>query len=312
LIEDQGKYRELRGQAARMAVGWNARNEMKLIEIFRDEIKLKEAQTEETAEKPWDEQRFYRMIASTPETKKFVVISIPRSGSNMLVGMLGGHPEISCFSELFHLKHIFDSGLHRRAGLEMPSVEERNSDPIGFLDYMFRFGNFPRIKSVGFKIFPGHHDQMFNSMIQHDPIKKIVLIRENYLLNYVSLQSASKNNVYFISSGSRAEQEEPRFNIDFEEFTRYEEQQKAFFAQVQELLKQHAQSYYLLFYKDILDKTRQQALLEFLGVNPDPSLLKVRSEKQVKLPLEDKILNFNEIRDKLIASGRGDYLKPEL
>jgi hypothetical protein len=41
-------------------------------------------------------------------------------------------------------------------------------------------------------------------------------------------------------------------------------------------------------------------------------MLKVKSEKQIKLPLEEKILNFNEIRDKLLASGRGDYLKPEL
>jgi hypothetical protein len=295
-----------------MAVGWNARNEMRLNEIFNmgnNRLAELEAQTSEGS---WDEQRFFRMIASTPETSKFVIISIPRSGSNMLVGMLGGHREIACYPELFHPKAIYDGGAHRKASLEMPSVEKRNAGPVSFLDYMFRLGTHPRTTAIGFKIFPGHHEEMLESLIKCEQVKKIVLIRDNFFMNYISLLSASESNVFFKKAGSGHEDQEPRFQVDFDQFLDYEKAQKEFFAQITRRLDDHDQKFFMLHYQDILSPESQKALLEFLGVTPEISMLKVKSEKQIKLPLEEKILNFNEIRDKLLASGRGDYLKPEL
>ena len=40
---------------------------------------------------------------------RFVIISIPRTGSNLLCGALDFHPEIICHYELFHKEAIYHS-----------------------------------------------------------------------------------------------------------------------------------------------------------------------------------------------------------
>lgn len=313
VFTNPSRYRELCINAARTAEDWNRKNGSGLIKLFQQEGSLDSWNTEDE-EKNIEIARpanIAEITSKDPDIQRFVVISIPRSGSNLLMGMMAGHREIICYSELYHKERIYDSGLLARFGVAPFDKELRDREPLTFLNYVYNLKFKKRTKAIGFKIFPEHNDELMWDLIAEPSIKKIVLVRENYLKNYLSVLTASKTNLYFVKVGSDVKVEDIPVHVDFSSFLRYEEESKLFFKKVLDKLNDNNQVYLMVFYEQLLQPAHQSRILNFLGVNPDPEMLVIKSKKQSELPIEQKVSNYHELAAQLKECGKEQYLKPE-
>ncbi len=180
-----------------------------------------------------------------------------------------------------------------------------------FLEYVYSIKFKKDTRSIGFKIFPDQNDQLMWNLIKEPSIKKIVLIRTNYLMNYLSFLTARETHLFFVNSGSSAKDEDLRIRVDYKKFLNYERNQKSFFNDVIDELNRTSQNYCEIHYEELLIPDHQKRLLAFLGVHPVFNKLNINSEKQAKLPLDQKIINYEELAEKLMKAGKGDYLKGE-
>jgi len=251
-------------------------------------------------------------INESANLQKFLIVSIPRSGSNMLVGMLDQHPEIQCYAELFHPDKIYNRDVFSRHGIPDFTLNQRNKDPFGYLDYIFRHKFKQNTKAIGFKIFPGQNDELLQLLLQDSSIKKIILIRDNLLRCYLSLKSAELNNVYFIREGSeQIAPSDQSLVLDVKDFIQYQKENTDFFNRILSKLKKSGLEYLVLHYENLLDREQQLDLLNFIGIKPDPGLLKVISVKQRKKDITEKIINFDETKEWLSSLYLTQYLEEE-
>ena len=68
---------------------------------------------------------------------RFVILSVPRAGSNLLCTLLNSHPEVLCHHEVFNPRGIFYALTHRDGSFSVGSVAERQRDPLGFLERLW-------------------------------------------------------------------------------------------------------------------------------------------------------------------------------
>ena len=87
--------------------------------------------------------------------QKFVIISYPRTGSNLLCSLLDSHPDILCHLEIFHQEAIFLSGDSR--ALKEFDLVKRDADPLRFLGMIWDEDYGRRLRAVGFKLFFGQN-----------------------------------------------------------------------------------------------------------------------------------------------------------
>ena len=124
----------------------------------------------------------------------FVVISAPRTGSNHLCSMLNLEDMVMHF-ELFRVGEIdFQTGSGAHLEMMDLSPEERDRDPIEFLQKVKAAEILP---VVGFKLFPWQNDKLAETLIVDPSIRKVILHRENLLAMYASKRIAEQTNRYF-------------------------------------------------------------------------------------------------------------------
>ena len=81
---------------------------------------------------------------------RFVIYAAPRTGSNQLCATLGAHPQVLCHHELFNSGGIHYSLDHRNGEIELGTPEERDRDPLAFVERVWRHSLGRR--AVGFKL----------------------------------------------------------------------------------------------------------------------------------------------------------------
>ena len=127
---------------------------------------------------------------------RFVIVCLPRSGSNMLRSLLNSHRQVIAFGELFNPDKPMNwalAGYSKRG----PAAWLHRRDPVLFLKRTV-YGCYPRgIGAVGFKLI---YDQARENGRRHlwrylqinRDIGIVHLIRRNILRSYLSLQVARK------------------------------------------------------------------------------------------------------------------------
>jgi hypothetical protein len=313
-LENQERYRELCRGAAETARNWNAMNGAGLLEVFgseNDPVSGPVAHLRTGQNLSLSKDRLKDIVDKYPSIVKFVIISVPRSGSNLVVGMLEQHPEIQCYPELFHPDKVYDRNVFAEHGLSDLSREERDKEPLEFLDQVFQHKFKANTKATGFKMFPGQNDELMNLLMEEPGVKKIILERENLLRCYLSQKTAEESNVYFVREKDGITPEEKPMQVDVEDFLAYEEKTSSFFNTLKRKLDGSGQHYLEVQYIHLLEKEQQAELLDYLGVSPDTDLLKVVSKKQRTMELKDKIINYDEVGRHLSEMGRESYLNEE-
>lgn len=81
-------------------------------------------------------RRLEDSFALPTDKRAFVVLSVPRSGSNLFCHMLSTVPGVLCFHELFHRRKVYVGNEHLN-DYDLGTAKERNADPLRFLERAF-------------------------------------------------------------------------------------------------------------------------------------------------------------------------------
>ncbi len=243
--------------------------------------------------------------------KKFALISIPRTGSNMLVGALDTHPEIVCHYELFHVDEIYYSSVYGDDWIKDFNKQIRDQYPKAFLDYIYQNSFKPETKAIGFKIFQDQNNEFLKEIVYDDSIEKVILQRNNYLLARVSQLEAERSGIYDITEDAAKKGLKPtskKVYLDIERFFYYENRKRRYFEDVERVAKERNQRLLKLDYETLLLRENMLRLLDFLEVDPNPDLLHIAFKKQNFRKLSERIANYPEVVEAFAGTRFEKYL----
>jgi LPS sulfotransferase NodH len=164
-------------------------------------------------------------------SERFVILTAPRSGSNMLVGLLEQHPGVRCFGELMRQTPAWyatgereprpESVLHVFGALRdrYPDDDARYADPYGFVEAAYATS--PGGSHYGFKLHLHQQPGFVDRLVADRRYRLILLRRENVLAQYSSEKIAERTGQGAARVGDRVEQVKVRFDED--DFSRYRE-----------------------------------------------------------------------------------------
>ncbi len=232
----------------------------------------------------------------------FVILSAPRSGSNLLVEMLNFHPDIICHNEVFSPKGIYSAHwvptLGRSSWL---SLGMRNRLPRAYLGMVW--GTAPRSKLVGFKLFDHQSKAVRDVVLRRPRTKKILLFRRNFLRAELSRQIALATDVWIQLSGE-ASRSVARFDLEtfWSRYAAVQAEERS----LESTLAASGHAYMKIHYEDIAGSSAPAPLdriFAFLGVGPcsfDRAALTIR--RQNPFPMRELMTNYGEVEAALAGT----------
>ncbi|NKC12047.1 MAG: hypothetical protein GKR94_07545 [Gammaproteobacteria bacterium] len=158
---------------------------------------------------------------------RFVILSVPRTGSNYLCSQLNEHPEILCHHELFNLDGIRTAPGYSDGTFQFGTMEDRYADPLSFLGRVWSRPEGHR--ALGFKLAWRHDPRVFQAVHGDAGVRKIVLDRRNRLKMYVSEQVALREGRWTHYHIDPNELQSIQVEIDVADMRRYNGVMNAFF-----------------------------------------------------------------------------------
>jgi LPS sulfotransferase NodH len=230
------------------------------------------------------------------EVTPFVIVCLPRTGSNLLGEMLDTHPEVLCHMEIFNPKSTY---LSRKPHLRIGTKEERDRDPWTFLRRVYEVTDGRRV--VGLKLMPNHNNPVLLSLLLNRKVRKIVLHRPNVLQTYVSTCIALQTQQWQLRANDSdgGQRRSIKVDIDVRAFKRYARKVRIFYAIVRTIEVLTAQRFYHVNYPQLAqDRVIATELMQFLGINPNVQLQKPLA-KQNASSLQQKVGNYDELKREL-------------
>ena len=129
--------------------------------------------------------------------RKFVILSVARSGTSLFTGSIHKHPDIYCHGEIFHPKiheHI------RNEYTNQFGIALRDHDPLGFARSVLSFS--PNGEIVGFKLWHGQCPGVCDALLADPSVSKIIIERENKLALFSSGQLARASGIWNSQPGA--------------------------------------------------------------------------------------------------------------
>lgn len=268
-------------------------------------------------------RELYKSIASAfhPYGKScgiqpFIIVFLPRTGSNYLAAKIDGHPEVMCHHEIFNpaTPHRCQSARDGIVDISLGDAKSRDADVWGFLRFVFCYrgrvagGRDNKVAAIGAKL--SHYDPklVFLSVLFNRRVKKIVLKRENILASYVSDKRAAVNGhwVSFDGTASKSRRSEKVY-VEYNEFLKYERRRKVYYKLLSVFAFISRQNFYYIDYGSIGDQKSMRKLLKYIGVEDTIELMD-KTSKQSKGVVTDGIENVDELRRHFSNSSRVSYL----
>jgi len=213
---------------------------------------------------------------------KFVVIARARTGSNLLLSLLNNHPQIRAYGEKF--SHLGS----KNTKLIFNEIFPKKST-----------------KTIGFKLFYYHpidsEDKSIWEILKNDTNFKIIhLQRKNVLRAHISELIARKSDLWMDRGSNEVGLVKKKININVDEFYRVLEKNEKHIEKVKNQFQQHKMID--VFYEDLVDNRSKtmERVFDFLNVSNHDSktdLIKQNPEK-----MNDLIMNYEELVEKLINS----------
>lgn len=228
---------------------------------------------------------------------RFVILAVPRTGSNLLCTLLNSHPQILCHHEVFNPQGVFTALNHRKTGRELGSLDERDRDPVRFLDRVWQTGT--GYSCVGFKWTRGQNENVLQNVLGDSRVKKIVLRRRNRIKTYVSERIAQETQQWEAYSECELAGPRHRITVDVAELLKHVAGNRQFYNELLAELKQRNQPQIEVEYETLFDRTVQRRMLEHLNVVLDEPPLTAASVKQNPTDLRDIIANFEQLIPRL-------------
>lgn len=240
---------------------------------------------------------------------RFAIFAAPRTGSNLLCGLLNGHPDILCHHGLFN-----PGGVHLardRADLipTLGDMAARDADPAGFLSRVW--GVDGRVRAVGFKMNRGECAVAEGLLLDDPSVVKILLRRQNRVRTFVSEEIARFTGAWE-SYGGQVLPPAPSVCITPDALMRHAELNAAYYARIEAALRASGQDWLETDYEALAKPQELARILVRLGVAPR-GILPAICRKRAVTDLRANILNFDELAQALRGTPLSDDLtRPDL
>lgn len=237
---------------------------------------------------------------------RFIIIHGTRTGSNFLCTVLNSHPDILCHHEIFNPFVIGVARHLQGSDFRLGSMAERESDPVEFLDRVWRadLGH----RAVGFKLCIWQHEPAYRAVLPDPSVRKILLKRRNRVKAFVSLLTARQTREWVVYDDRGVPGPRPKVHVDRTELWQNIALHRRFYEETEAALRESGQDYAQLWYEDLFSPGGIEPALGFLGVGGRPALPEGQTWKLAPRSLRDAISNF----DSLSAELRGSELETEL
>lgn len=223
---------------------------------------------------------------------RFVILAVPRSGSNLLCTLLNSHPRILCHHELFNPQGIFTALSHRNTPTHL-SLVDRERDPLQFLQEVWRTGE--GYACVGFKWTLGQSDLVLDHVAREKSIRKLVLRRRNRVKTYVSEAIAQQTQQWEVYRTEELVLPRPRVTVDPRELMDHMGRVRRFYAKLDQTLRQTNQPFLDVEYEDLASPAEHERILRFLEVDDAQIELSPQSVKQNPTDLRELVANFEQL-----------------
>lgn len=243
------------------------------------------------------------MTGEPSPVTRFVILAVPRSGSNMLCTLLHSHPAVLCHHEVFNPGGIFYA-VPLRGTLDLGTRDERDRNPLGFLRRIWQtpLGR----AAVGFKMTHRQNEAVYRHVLADAGVRKIVLRRRNRLRTYVSRLLAERTGVWEAYRPEDLPRARQRVRVDPDALCEHLAFNEAYYTEVEQALRAAGQQSLGVHFEELNRPGMRAQLLRFLGVGP--ASLRVQSVRQNSPDLRDLVVNYDEIE----AALRGTELAADL
>lgn len=231
--------------------------------------------------------------------KNFVILTIARTKSNLLVSLLKQHPSIFCHGELFNPNGIFHYFFNEQ--IKDPKLsfildkKLQEAKPIDYLKQVFDYQMFIQDQVVGFKYLFNKPNQIFSFLSGEYEIKKIILLR-NFLYAFTSHLIAELTNKWTRSSWENSIHTKVDLNIfEFLGFFKYHFRN---YTSLIQKLQQQGQPYHLLFADDLPDAKPLNEIYDFLEITRLPQSFEYQHHLHTQNPsnIFERLENPNEVK----------------
>jgi hypothetical protein len=235
------------------------------------------------------------------EHQKFVIVSLPRTGSTYLVDYLDAVDGVRCLSEIFHPSEI-QLRHHTPADASLGDMAVRNADPFGYLARIE--ADVGACRRFGFKHFPRHNLALLQHLAADRAWRKIFLWRDNLVEQYLSFLIAS---MHFGRAGWGRVPAEVKMRVPL--VTLMEDlhtMQQNYFLIEDALAASHPDDVFGIEYDDLGRPAVMAGLHKFLGLpapGADPAAASADLKFERGPTASQRIANYDEIR-RLLKSGR--------
>lgn len=231
---------------------------------------------------------------------KFIILSMPRTGSNYLSYFLNDHPGIVSAGEIFDEKTIW--GQPGKTAINHNRILKyyRNHFPTHFLDTVMFHTYTSSIQAVGFRFFYSQVTK-FPNILPHlqapIPCRIIHLKRKNLLQNLISFKLAVHTQVWSSLSGT---QPPVKIRIEYKECLHHFQKTTAMWNYYDKFSVDFP--FLSVYYEDLTENPQRilRRIQKFLSV--DKRILTCPLTKQNNRDVKSVVINYSELRKKFLGS----------
>jgi len=228
----------------------------------------------------------------------FAIITLPRSGSYLLVDLLNQVPGIRCHPEIFKPGRLeLDSDMRP---LVKWTVARRDERPIGYMRTILRMGDYA---ATGFKFFPEHNKKLLSHITTARYIHKVVLSRHP-ISRYISRMRAEATGRW-VRRNDDERGLESKVTLQFESgrFEQFLRHHNKFTIESIAAADATPSSYTLVDYEEVVSLRALEVICRSLAVTPaDPSTIAPSLQKQTTEPLSELVANYEDMKTYLQQS----------
>ena len=225
----------------------------------------------------------------------FILLAEMRTGSNLLEANLNMLDGVSCHGEAFNPSFVGHPKTDELFGFDLAA---RENDPHALLAQIRKSDDL-----AGFRFFHDHDPRVLNTCIDDPGCAKIILTR-NPLDSFVSWKIAQATGQWKLTNATHSKS--MAITFDPSAFEAHLEEIQAFQVRVQRALQVSGQTAFHINYDDLRDVEILNGLAAFLAVSARLSNVNKKLKKQNPEPLEQRVKNYDEMKDALARMDRFD------
>ncbi len=230
-------------------------------------------------------------------SRRFAVLSTPRSGSNWLCRLLDSHPSVRCHFELFNPHRAFLAGQHVGASKDL---DFRKRAPLTWLDDVVAETAEinPELELIGFKLHLDHRPAVLRHLIFNCDDPLILIDRRDRLAQFASLLNSQRTGRYCDDNRII----EP-LDFDFVDYKAFVDREELPRMMMRTLIsrRNREQRLFEIDYEEIGEPSVRTNLAEFFGIEAPQAWLQLYP-RQETVPASERFRDFDTIESIFAAN----------